>query len=354
MKKAAGIRTAMRSLVMGAAGAAALFTGGGSSAALAQEVNVYSYRQPYLVEPLFAKFTERTGIKVNVVFAKKGLDERIVAEGENSPADVILTTDIARLTGIVEKGITQPVEAAALEENIPAGYRDPDNHWFGLTVRSRVVYASKERVAEGEVTTYEDLSDDKWKGRICTRSGTDNYNIALLSSMIAHHGDQAAKDWLIGIKENLARKPQGNDRAQIKAVAQGECDIAIGNTYYYAVMLNDPEQRPAAEAVRMVFPNQSGDGPAGRGAHVNLSGMAMAKHAPHRDNAEKLMLFLVSDEAQHIYAEVNNEYPVKPGVAWSEMVKGWGEFKADPLPLSEVARHRRRAIEIVNETGFND
>ena len=354
MKKLAGRCAAMRGLVMGAAGIAALFVGGGTSAALAQEVNVYSYRQPYLVEPLFAKFTEQTGIKVNVVFAKKGLDERIAAEGKNSPADVILTTDIARLTGIVEKGITQPVEAAALDENIPARYRDPDDHWFGLTVRSRVVYASKERVAEGEVTTYEALTDEKWKGRICVRSGTNNYNIALLSSIIAHHGEQAAKDWLLGIKDNLARKPQGNDRAQIKAVAQGECDVAIGNTYYYAVMLNDPEQRPAAEAVRMVFPNQSGEGLAGRGAHVNLSGMAMAKHAPNRDHAEKLMLFLVSDEAQHIYAEVNNEYPVKPDVAWSEMVKGWGEFKADTLSLSEVAKHRRRAIEIVNETGFND
>lgn len=344
----------MRGLVMGAAGIAALFTGSGMSEVLAQEVNVYSYRQPYLVEPLFAKFTEQSGIKVNVVFAKKGLDERIAAEGKNSPADVILTTDIARLTGIVEKGITQPVDAAALDDNIPAHYRDPDDHWFGLTVRSRVIYASKERVAEGDVTTYEALTDDKWKGRICVRSGTNKYNVALIASLIAHHGDAAAKEWLIGLKENLARKPQGNDRAQIKAVAQGECDIAIGNTYYYAVMLNDPEQRPAAEAVRMVFPNQSGEGKAARGAHVNLSGMAMAKHAPNRDHAEKLMLFLVSDEAQRIYAEVNNEYPVKPGVAWSEMVRGWGEFKADPLALSEIAKHRRRAIEIVNETGFDD
>lgn len=318
------------------------------------EVNIYSYRQPYLIEPLFDKFTEATGIKVNVVFAKRGLAERIEAEGANSPADLILTTDIARLTGVVEKGITQPVTSPSLQNDIPARYRDPDNHWFGLTVRSRVIYASRERVPEGEVTSYEALAGPAWKDRVCVRSGTNNYNIALLASIIAHHGEAYAKQWLLGLKDNLARKPQGNDRAQIKAVAQGECDVAIGNTYYYAVMLADPAQRPAADAVRMVFPNQTGDGLQGRGAHVNLSGMAMARHAPNRENAQAAMEFLASAEAQRIYAEVNNEYPVKPGVPWSELVQSWGMFTADELPLAEIARHRIRAIELVNETGFDD
>ncbi len=319
-----------------------------AGAAMAAEVNVYSYRQPALMQPLFDKFTAETGIEVNSLFAEKGLAERIKAEGVNSPADIILVTDIARLSEAVEAGITQPVDSKTLATAIPASLRDPANQWFALTRRARVIYASKERVKDGEVTTYEALAEPQWKGRICSRSGASDYNVALLAAQIAHHGEAEAAQWLKGLRANLARKPQGDDRAQIKAVAQGECDIALGNSYYMAVMLADPAQRPAAEAVNILFPNQQDVG-----AHVNISGMAMTKYAPNRDAAIKLMEFLSGKEAQQLYAEINNEYPVSPDVPWSALMQSWGKFKADALPLAEIARHRVRALEIVYETGFD-
>lgn len=319
-----------------------------AGAAAAAEVNVYSYRQPALMQPLFDKFTAETGIEVNSLFAEKGLAERIKAEGVNSPADIILVTDIARLSEAVEAGITQPVDSKTLATAIPESLRDPANQWFALTRRARVIYASKERVKDGEVTTYEALAEPQWKGRICSRSGASDYNVALLAAQIAHHGEAEAAQWLKGLRANLARKPQGDDRAQIKAVAQGECDIALGNSYYMAVMLADPAQRPAAEAVNILFPNQQDVG-----AHVNISGMAMAKYAPNRDAAIKLMEFLSGKEAQQLYAEINNEYPVSPDAPWSALMQSWGKFKADALPLAEIARHRVRALEIVYETGFD-
>ncbi len=319
-----------------------------SGTVMAAEVNVYSYRQPALMQPLFDKFTAASGITVNSLFAEKGLSERIKAEGVNSPADVILASDIARLSEAIEAGVTQAVDSKILDTAIPASLRDPANQWFALTRRARVVYASKERVKDGEVTTYEALAEPQWKGRICSRSGASDYNVALLSAQIAHHGEAKAAQWLKGLRANLARKPQGDDRAQIKAVAQGECDIALGNSYYLAVMLADPAQRPSAEAVNIVFPNQQDSG-----AHVNISGMAMAKHAPNRDAALKLMEFLSGAEAQKLYAEINNEYPVRSDAPWSALMKSWGEFKADELPLAEIARHRVRALEIVYETGFD-
>ena len=315
------------------------------------EVNVYSYRQPFLVDPLFEAFTKETGIKVNVVFAKKGLVERMAAEGANSPADVLLTVDIGRLTSAVKKGVSQAVTSATLSANIPEAYRDPAGHWFGLTRRARVVYASKERVPQTSIT-YEELADPKWKGKICIRSGQHVYNIALIASMIAHHGEEKTKTWLQGVKANLAGKPSGNDRAQVKRVYAGECDLAIGNTYYMAKMaLNEkePEQKEWAASVNMLFPN-AGD----RGTHVNLSGVVMARNAPNKDNALKLMEFLSSAKAQGIYASTNHEYPVADGIALSEMVKSWGELKADPIALSRIAELRARASELVDEVLFND
>ncbi|WP_404426558.1 Fe(3+) ABC transporter substrate-binding protein [Thalassospira australica] len=320
-----------------------------ANAASAQEVNVYSLRQPFLVEPLFEKFTEETGVKVNVIFAEKGLVERIKQEGANSPADLLLTVDIGRIQDAVEAGVTAPVDSDVLEANIPANLRDADGHWFGLTQRGRVIYASKDRVSEGEITSYEELADPKWKGRICTRSGTQVYNVALFASMIAHHGPEEAKTWLEGLKANLARKPQGNDRGQVKAIKEGECDLSLGNTYYFGKMMDDEEQRTWAEAVNIVFPNQ-GD----RGTHMNISGVTLIQGAPNRDNAVKLMEFLSDDVAQKIYAEVNYEYPVKPGVEWAENVKSWGEFKADDLPLNEIATLRTDAVRMVDEVGYNE
>ncbi|MCG8559077.1 MAG: Fe(3+) ABC transporter substrate-binding protein [Hyphomicrobiales bacterium] len=323
----------------------------GSVASAADEVNIYSYRQPYLINPLLEAFTKKTGVETNVVFAKKGLIERMAAEGRNSPADLLLTVDIGRLTGAVNKGVSQPVASDALSRNIPEQYRDPGKHWFGLTRRARVVYASKERVGQDAVT-YEELADPKWRGKICIRSGQHVYNVALIASLIAHHGEQKTEEWLRGIKANLARKPAGNDRAQVKGVFAGECDLAIGNTYYMAKMaLNEkkPEQKKWAASVKMLFPNT-----AQRGAHINLSGMVLAKHAPNKANAIKLMEFLSSEEAQKIYAEVNHEYPVKDGVPWSDLVKSWGDFKPDALSLAKIAELRKKASELVDKVAFND
>lgn len=316
--------------------------------ALADEINIYSHRQPELIQPLVDAFSAETGIDVNVAFVDKGMAERLVAEGDRSPADLVLTVDIARLTQVVEAGVTQAVSSDVIAANVPAALRDPEGQWFGLTTRARIVYASKERVAEGEVTTYEDLVDPKWAGRICTRSGTNDYNIALIAAVIAHHGEAEAKTWLEGLKANLARKPNGGDRDQVKAIAAGECDIAIGNTYYIGEMMADPDQRPAAEAVRIVFPVFEGDG-----SHVNISGMAMTKAAPNRDNALKFMEWLTGDAAQKIYAETNNEYPVKPGVARSDLVASWGEFTQDSVNLTEIAKLRPAALKLVEEVNFD-
>ncbi len=320
-----------------------------ASAAFAEEVNVYSYRQPELVKPLFDAFTEMTGIDVNVAFLKKGLVEKLVAEGNRSPADVVLTVDIARLSAVVDAGVTQPVESDVLNANIPATFRDPGNQWFGLTSRARVVFASKDRVSEGEVTTYEDLADPKWKGRICIRSGTHAYNLALFSGVIYHHGEDGAKAWLKGLRGNLARKPQGNDRGQVKAVWAGECDIALGNTYYMGAMLKKPEQKQWADAVNIIFPTFEN-----AGTHVNLSGMAMTKSAPNRDNALKLMEFLSSSDAQSIYAEANFEYPLLADAKVSDLVSSWGSFTADGVNLMDLAGKRSDALRLVEEVHFDN
>jgi iron(III) transport system substrate-binding protein len=316
--------------------------------ALADEVNVYSHRQPELIQPLLDAFTAQTGIAVNVAFVDKGMVERLVAEGDRSPADLVLTVDIARLTEVVNAGVTQPVESAILTANIPAEFRDPGNRWFGLTSRARIVYASRDRVKPGEVTTYEDLADPKWKGRICTRSGTHDYNLALLSAIIDHDGPEAAKAWAEGLKANLARKPAGGDRDQVKAIWAGECDISLGNTYYMGEMLADPEQAEWANSVTIVFPTFTSGG-----THMNISGVAMTKAAPNHDAALKLMEFLASDEAQKIYAETNHEFPVKPGVPVSALVASWGTFTPDTLPLTEIAAERPAALKIMEEINFD-
>ena len=314
----------------------------------AEEVNVYSHRQPELVQPLFDAFTAATGITVNVAHVDKGLVERLQAEGDRSPADLVMTVDIARLAQVVDAGVTQPVQSDILTANIPAEFRDPGNQWFGLTSRARIVYASNERVKDGEVTTYEDLADPKWKGRICTRPGTHDYNLALMSAMIAHHDEAYAKTWAAGVKANLAHKPEGGDRDQVKSIWAGECDISLGNTYYMGQMVADPEQQEWAKSVRIIFPTFDG-----AGTHMNVSGVAMTKAAPNRDAALKLMEFLASDEAQSIYAEANHEFPVKPGVARSELVQGWGEFTPDTVNLIDVAKSRPEALKLMEEVNFD-
>jgi iron(III) transport system substrate-binding protein len=317
--------------------------------ALAEEVNVYSHRQPELIQPLIDAFTAETGIKVNVAFVDKGMAERLQAEGDRSPADLVLTVDIARLLQIVEAGVLQPVQSDALETAISAQYRDPSDLWFGLTARARIVYASKDRVAAGEVTTYEDLASDKWKGRICTRSGTHDYNVALTSGILAHHDAAYTEAWLKGVKANLARKPDGGDRDQVKAIWAGECDIAVGNTYYMGQMLNDPEQKAWAESVNIVFPTFEAGG-----THLNISGMAMTKAAPNKEAALKLMEWLTSDAAQKIYAETNHEFPIKAGVAPSDLVTSWGSFEADSTSLSDLAAKRADALKLIETVDFDN
>ncbi len=317
----------------------------------ADKVNVYSYRQPELIKPLLEEFTASTGIETEVLFLKKGMIEKLEAEGINSPADVILTTDIGRLSGIAANELSQPLANTTLQENIPAQYRDPKGYWFGLTMRGRVIYASKDRVEQNTIT-YEELADPKWKGKICTRSGQHAYNVALFASMIAHHGHEKAQEWLEGVKQNLARKPNGNDRAQAKGVYSGECDLGLGNTYYVGKMQTnekEPEQQDWAKSIKVLFPNNED-----RGAHVNISGMALAKHSPNRENAIKLMEYLSSGEAQEIYAEVVYEYPLKEGTKPSDLVNSWGEIKPDTLPLETIAKHRKDASRMVDTVGYDD
>jgi iron(III) transport system substrate-binding protein len=323
---------------------------GGTAAAAAEEVNIYSYRQPQLIDPLLKAFTDKTGVKTNVVYAADGLNERLAAEGRNSPADLLFTVDAGRLSEAKDAGLTQPVDSAVLTRQVPAQFRDPANHWFGLTMRGRVVYASKDRVKQDAIT-YEELADPKWKGKLCVRSGQHVYNTSLIATIIAHKGEEFAEKWLKGLRDNLAHKPAGGDREQARDIASGKCDIALGNTYYMALMATNeknPEQKEWAAAMRPIFPNAND-----RGTHVNISGMALARNAPNKAAALKLMEYLASDEAQRIYATANNEYPVGPGVQPSDIVKSWGTLKADPLPLENIAKYRKRASELVDKVNFD-
>ncbi len=314
-------------------------------------VNVYSYRQPQLVEPLFQAFKEKTGIEVKMVFAEKGLVERMEQEAGLSPVDVLLTADVGLLAEASEKGLAQPLTSKAINSKVPENLRAKDNTWFGLTMRARVVYASKERVKQ-ETISYEELADPKFKGKVCTRPGDHPYNIGLVAGMIARRGEAATKTWLEGLKVNLAVKPNGNDRAQAKSVAAGECDLAIANTYYMGLMQTnekEPEQKDWAAASRIIFPSS-----AEMGTHVNISGMLLAKSAPHKDNAIKFMEFLAGDEAQSLYASQNFEYPVNPAVKPSDVVAAWGSFSPDSVNIAEVANHQKQAAKLVDEVQFNN
>jgi len=315
------------------------------------EVNLYSYRQPFLIKPLLDGFTRETGIAVNMVYVKKGMLERLKSEGDDSPADLVLTTDIGGLNDMVTAGVLQSARSDTIENNIPAQYRHPDGLWYGLTVRGRVIFASSERTTAGEVTSYTDLAKPELKGRVCTRSGKHVYNVSLIASLIAHEGEEAAKSWLAGVRDNLAQKPQGNDRAQVKAIYEGLCDYAVANTYYMGKMATNeknPEQRDWAKAVRIIFPNQDG-----RGTHVNISGAAVTRSAKNKENAIRLIEYLSGQSAQEIYAEQNFEYPVKPGIPLHPMVASWGSFTADKINLSEVAKHRATASRLVDITAYD-
>jgi iron(III) transport system substrate-binding protein len=336
-----------RALALSLVAAGAALTG--ATAASAQgEVNVYSYRESKLIQPLFDAFTKDTGIKVNVISASSGLEQRIKSEGANSPADVLLTVDIGRIEDAVRAGISQPIKSDTLDKVIPAQYRDPEGHWYGISKRARVIYASKDRVPQNAIT-YEELADPKWKGKICIRSGQHMYNNALFAAYIAHHGEAKAEEWLKGVKANLAQKPSGGDRETARDVAAGKCDIGIGNTYYWALMNNrEPDKKAWADATKVILPTFQGDG-----THVNLSGVLLTRNAPNRDNAMKLIEWLAGEKAQHMYADMNYEYPVRTGITVNPTIAGYGQLKPDSLPLSKIADHKKAAANMVDTVGFD-
>ena len=311
-------------------------------------VNSYSFRQPFLIQPILDDFTKQTGIETNVVFAKKGLIERVKREGKHSRADLVLTSNFSDLVQLDELNLTQAINSETVNENVPAKFRDNEGQWIALTKRVRNVYSSKDRMGPLADLSYEDLALPKYKGKLCTRSGKHPYNLGLVASMIAHHGEAQTKQWLEGVKANLARKPQGNDRAQVKAVKEGLCDLALGNSYYFGKMIQDPAQKTWADAVNINFPNQ-GD----RGSHINVSGVVMTKYAKNPENALKLIEFMTDNKAQNMYASVNMEYPVKPGVELSSLVASWGNFTEDSLPLDEISKYHPLALKLIDEVKFD-
>lgn len=314
------------------------------------EVNLYSARKEALIKPLLDRFSAETGIEVNLVTGKDdALLERLKSEGANSPADLFITADAGRLHRAKVAGVLQAVASETLDAAIPAHLRDPDGQWFGLSQRARPIFYALDRVKPEALSTYEDLADPKWKGRICIRSSDNIYNQSLVASMIASDGEAATEEWAKGFVANFAQPPQGGDRDQIKAAAAGVCDVAVANTYYYGMMLNgnDEAQREAAAKVAIFWPNQDG-----RGTHVNVSGVGLTVAAKNRDNAVKLMEFLVSPESQEWYASVNHEYPVREGVNWSETLDSWGEFKADTLNLSKLGEYNPAAVMLMDRAGW--
>ena len=322
-----------------------------TTSAVAAEVNLYSARKEALIKPLLTRFTEQTGITVNLLTGKAdALLKRLEAEGANSPADLFLTVDAGRLHRAKAGGVLQPISSSVLEGAIPESYRDPEGYWYGLSLRARPIMYVKKRVEPNQLSTYEDLAGSAWKGRVCIRSSDNIYNQSLVASLIAANGVDKTQKWSEGFVANFARPPQGGDRDQIKAAAAGQCDIVVVNTYYLGRMLNntkDEAERTAAEQVAVFWPNQEG-----RGAHVNVSGAGVTKSAKNKDDAIKLLEFLVSDSEQAWYAEVNYEYPVKPGIAWSDTVSAWGQFKADSLGLSQLGELNPEAVRVMDRAGW--
>jgi iron(III) transport system substrate-binding protein len=335
----------------GALFAAAFVAGAMPLAASAQEVNLYTTREPKLIEPLLEAFTKDTKIKVNSIFIKDGLAERVKAEGDKSPADVLMTVDIGNLLDTVEQGVTQSVQSEALSSAIPANLRGANNEWFALSLRARLIYASKDRVKDSAIT-YESLADPKWKGKICIRSGQHPYNIGLIAAYITHHGADKAEAWLRGVKSNLARKPAGGDREVARDILGGICDVGLANSYYVGLMRSGsggPDQQKWGDAITPVLATfEKG------GTHVNVSGAAVAKNAPNKANAIKLLEYLVSNEAQAIYAKGNFEYPVRPSAAVDPIIGALGKLTPDKVDLRAVAKARKQASELVDKVGFDN
>nr|WP_092423119.1 extracellular solute-binding protein [Devosia crocina] len=317
--------------------------------ALAQEVNIYTTREPGLIQPILDAFTAETGVTVNTVFLENGLIERVQAEGESSPADILMTVDFGALIDLVNAGVTQPVQSDVLEEAIPAALRDADGNWFALSGRARVVYAAKDLALDS--ITYEQLADEEWKGRLCIRSGQHPYNTAMFAAYMAKHGEEASKTWLEGIKANQARAAAGGDRDGARDIAAGICDIAVANSYYYGLMTSGAggeEQKAWADEVKVILPTFEGGG-----TLVNVSGAAVAAHAPNRDEAVQLLEYLASEEAQKLYAEANFEHPVNASADVHPIIGEIGELNVDSMALTEILPFRQRASELVDEVNFD-
>lgn len=347
MSKRPQMTTLLRALAL--AGAAAFAV----PAHAAEEVSLYTTREPKLIQPLLDAFTKESGIKVNTVFVKDGLLERVKAEGAKSPADVLMTVDIGNLLDLVDGGVTQSIKSQTLESVIPANLRGADGKWYALSLRDRVLYVEKDLKLES--FRYEDLADPKWKGKVCIRSGQHPYNTAMVASMIAHDGAEATEKWLRGVKANLARKAAGGDRDVARDILGGICDIGLANAYYVGHMKNaEPgtDARKWGDAIKVVRPTFANE--KSGGTHVNVSGAAVAARAPNKANAIKLLDFLVSEPAQALYAQANYEYPVRKGVKLDPVIASFGELKVDPLPLTEIAKYRKQASELVDKVGFDN
>ncbi|GAB6070177.1 Fe(3+) ABC transporter substrate-binding protein [Thiomicrorhabdus hydrogeniphila] len=329
---------------------AMVFPIGYSSAANAEEVNVYSARKTQLIKPLLDKFANETGITVNLITSKAdALVKKLESEGRRSPADIFITTDAGRLHRAKELGLLQAAISKDSLNKVPTNLKDIDNQWLALTTRARVIVYKKDKVNPSELSTYEELADPKWKNRICIRSSSNIYNQSLVASMIAADGEEKTQQWANKFVENFARKPKGGDRDQVKAVAAGKCDIAIVNTYYLGQMLNgkDQDQVKAAQQVGIFWPNQND-----RGTHINVSGIAITKSAKHIKNANKLITFLLTEQAQDWYAQSNNEYPVVANVEASDTLKSWGNFKSDSLNMSQLGINNPKAVRLMDKANW--
>ena len=317
---------------------------------LQAQINVYSHRHYDSDKILFKKFTDQTGIKVNVIKGSADqLIERLISEGENSPADILLTVDAGRLHRAKMAGILQPVKSRVLNDNVPSSMRDPDRQWFGLTVRARVIVYSKDRVKPSQLSTYEDLAKAKWRGKIAVRSSSNIYNQSLMASIIEANGTREALSWAKSVRKNMARAPRGSDRDQARAVAAGLADIAIMNTYYLGILANssNPKDRDVFKKVSVFFPNQTG-----RGTHINISGGGVTKSSKNKKNAIKFLEFLTSSESQKIFGNVNYEYPIKIETNKSELLKSWGSFKADKVNLSILGIKNSEAVKLFDKAGW--
>ena len=316
----------------------------------AQELNLYTTREPGLIQPLLDAFTEQSGVTVNSLFVRGGLAERVGAEGTRSPADVLMTVDLGNLLDLVERGLTQPVESATLESAIPSNLRGPNGEWFTLSMRARVLYAARDLNLSS--FTYEQLDDPQWRDRACSRAGQHPYNTALFAAYIAHHGEAQTESWLRGLTSNLGRTAAGGDRDVARDIMGGICEIGIGNSYYVGLMRSGaggPEQEQWGAAIKVILPTFEGGG-----THVNISGASVARNAPNRAAAVRFLEYLVSDEAQELYAEANFEYPVKAGATVHPIIAALGPLNIDSLPLTEIVRHRNTASRLVDQVGFDD